>query len=410
MDTLRADHVSAYGYERTTTPHLDAWMGEQGVRFAQAISTSPWTCPSVAAMFTGRSPTSLGATFATIRNSVPQEANTLAELLQRAGYATAGFPSIYCTLGKLGFSQGFDFYPDALAASSTPSDKARAAEINALAMDWLSQTYLQQEPRQPLFLFLHYFDPHTWYMPPPPYDLLFDPDYQGAFTSEVFGNAEKVVTGELTPSARDIEHLEALYDGEVMYADAYFGQMMEFLQAHGLLDNALVIVTADHGEFFGEHNRWVHTSSLYQEVLHVPLFLRYTGAAAAGSISIEPVQNFDIFPTVLDWVGIAPPDPIQAVSLKPQMMGQAGDQARPIFSELGANTDPKHALYWIAPHVNWQAVQLDGWKLIHIVEDPTQDALYLLNPLSPFETENQISSEPELYQDMLKLLQNYFVP
>ena len=408
VDALRSDHVSSYGYSRPTTPNLDALVAAQGARFARAVTTAPWTCPSVAAMLTGRTPSSLGVSWLTLKNSIPEQANTLAEYLQQAGYLTAGFVSTYCNKSRLGFSQGFDYYYDTLTDRPT-SDKARAVDINAHAIEWLQNSWLPQAGNgQPLFLFLYYFDPHVWYDPLPPYDTLYDSDYSGWLTPAVYRDSQDAVAGKITLSERDLRHLIALYDGEITYWDTYFGQMITFLEEKHLLDNALMLVTADHGESLGEHGKWTHGSSLYEEVLRVPLLMRYSGVIPAGVVVESPAQNFDLTPTILDWAGVALPQDLQALSLRSAALGETSAPQRQLFSEVDALLDKKNALYWAAPRISLRMVEQGDWKLLHYLEQPQLDELYLLQPSSLYEQENLILSEPHRAEQLLQDLNNWF--
>lgn len=405
-DSLRADHVSAYGYERPTTPRLDAFFA-QGARFEHTVSTAPWTCPSVAAMLTGRSPSSLGTTFATISHSYPDDATTLAEALQAGGYYTSGFGTTYCLKGKLGAGQGFDHYDEELSDRPS-SDKARAEEVNQRVIAWLQNDWLTRSERQPLFLFVYYFDTHVYYDPLPPYDTLYDADYPGEITPQKFAKGEEVIAGKLSLQPRDIEHLQALYDGQVTYWDAYAGQLLTFLQDNGLLENALVMVTADHGDQFGTHGKWVHGTSLFEEVLRVPLLMRYTGVIPPHTVVAEPAQNYDLMPTILDFAGIAAPAEVQAVSLRRAALSGVGDAGRIVYSEVDALNDTGNALYWVAPRLSMRAASQGEWKYIHYLEAPQEDALYRLQPASLYETDNLIAAEAQPAQQLFQALQQWF--
>ncbi len=358
-------------------------------------------------MFTGRKPSSVGVSFKKYNPSIPQKAKTLAEYLRAAGYYTAGFASTYCVKGQLGFSQGFDYYDDSLTDRPT-SNKALAREMNSLALDWLENTWLPESNGKPLFLMLYYFDPHVYYDPPAPYDTLYDPVYTGTLTAEVYQDGQDAVTGKIHPTPRDVEHLISLYDGEITYWDANLGQMLAFLQDHHFMDNALVVVTSDHGEIFGTHGKWTHGSSLYAEVLRVPLFMRYTGVIPPGSVSAAPAQNMDLMPTILDFAGLPLPDDLQSMSLRPQTQGLPGALDRPLFSELDGVTDPRHALYWIAPRVSLWSIELGDWKMIHYAGHADQDELYQLNPGSIYETENLIYNQLDREQQLFELLSAWF--
>lgn len=260
VDALRADHVSANGYARGVTPNLDRWIAGEGVTFRQATTASPWTFPSGAALMTGRLPFRLNATWD--NTTLPSGEITLAEILKKDGYFTAGFVSApFVRASPHGFGQGFLTFDDSVSYKSVLESSNLAGSLNVAAQSWLGSW---SPGTQPLFLFLYYFDPHTWYNPPSPYDTLYDPGYAGAMKPNVYRNGEDVIAGRIVPSARDVEHLVALYDGEIAYWDAMFGSMLDYLQARGLLSNALVIVTSDHGDMFGEHGKWTHGNSLYE--------------------------------------------------------------------------------------------------------------------------------------------------
>jgi arylsulfatase A-like enzyme len=416
VDALRSDHVSAYGYDRETTPNLDGLVADQGVRFQDATTTAPWTCPAVAATMTGRNPSSLGVSWDTTANSIPEEENTLAEYLHHAGYYTVGFANNYCTQGRLGFDQGFDEYDDYLAYEHTTSNKARAGLVNSRVIEWLENTWTTDlSGTQPLFLFVYYFDPHTWYDPLPPYDTLYDPTYTGTLTAEVYQNGQDVVSGKIVPTTRDIEHLIALYDGEIAYWDYHLGRMLSYLEEIQLLNNALIVVTSDHGEMFGEHDQWVHGSSLYEEVLRVPLLIRYTGMISPGLVVTTSVQNMDIVPSILDWVGIELPDDLHAVSLRALVEGGTTHSGRDVFSEVDASPSADSP-FWIAPPVALRSIRRDQWKLIHHLDCSDADELYRLRASSLYEADNLVSIEPdrarELRQDLLTWfgIHNVFLP
>jgi arylsulfatase A-like enzyme len=409
VDTVRPDHVSAYGYERNTTPNFDGRIADQGVLFTAASTTSPWTCPANAAMLTGRFPTTLGSTWATIGNSIPAAEHTLAEQLQEAGYYTAGFTSgPYCVKGDLGFNQGFDLYDDSFTSHPSPS-KARAEELNDLFFDWLDTSWtLVISGTQPLFLFLYYFDPHTWYDPPPPYDALYDPDYDDPMTAALFGHGQTAKSGDLEITERDLTYLEALYDGEIAYWDYHLGQLLDRLETLNLLDNALILITSDHGEMFGEHDEWSHAGSLYEEVTRVPLVMRYSGVITAGATIDAPVYNMDLMPTILDYVGLPIGPQVEAMSLRPFIEGHEPLTDRLIFAEVDKITDPNHGLYWAAPRFDLRTGRLGPWKRIHHVGHPSQDGLYFLNDHSQYEVENLINEEEETAVQTLRLIMDHF--
>lgn len=398
-DALRSDHVSANGYARSVTPNLDRRIAGEGVSFRQATTPSPWTFPASAALMTGRLPFQLNATWD--NTILPSSALTLAEILKQDGYATAGFVSApFVRAGPHGFGQGFDVYDDSVAYGSVLEGNSLAGSVNAAAHSWLASW---SPGSQPLFLFLYYFDPHTWYNPPSPYDTLYDPGYTGAMTPAVYRNAEDVIAGRIVPSPRDVEHLIALYDGEIAYWDAMLDVLLDSLQARGLLDNALVIVTSDHGDMFGEHGKWTHGNGLYEDVLRVPLLMCYPGAIPKGVTIDAPVQNMDILPTILDWLGLATPSDLDGVSIRALAEGRAAPP-HAVFSEVEGSSVPGHWAYGLAPRSDLRAVRSGDYKYIHHVRDGAADELYLLQSSSPYEILNLINSEPAVAQGLRQLL------
>ena len=404
VDALRADHVSSYGYARPTTPNLDEWIGRQGVRFQNVTTATPWTFPASAAMMTGRTPSAYGLDWD--HTNLPNKARTLAEYLQAAGYHTVGLVSAPFIRGDRGFSQGFDVYEDRLARGHPTSYRGLANELNNLTTSWLAGS--RGPGKRPLFLFLYYFDPHTWYNPVPPYDTLYDPDYRGPVTSKVYADGRDTTEDKVKLTARDVEHLQALYDGEITYWDHYLGQMLTALDKRKLLDQALVIMTSDHGDMFGEHYLWTHGNCLYEDVLRVPLLMRFPAVIQPGLVVETPVQNMDVMPTILDWAGIRVQEELHAVSLRALAQGASDVAARDVFSELPGVTDPKNWAYWLAPRDHLFSIRRGPWKLIHHANAPQADELYQLNAASPYETENLISSQADLAGKLRQAVQEHF--
>jgi arylsulfatase A-like enzyme len=386
-DALRADHTGAYDYYRDTTPELDRWIANEGVTFRQATSSAAWTFPGTATMMTGRLPIRLNANSnnTVLRSSCP----TLAELLRGAGYATAGFVAAPFSRGSRGFNLGFDVYDDSLTALPLDSN-GQADQLNALAQQWLATW----QGTAPLFLFLYYFDIHTWYRPPAPYDVRYDATYEGTLTSEVYKNGETVVAGTVVPSPRDVEHLRALYDGEIAYWDARLGEMLSALRDAGILDNAVVVLTSDHGDAFGEHGLWTHGNSVYEEILRVPLLIRYSGVIPKGLALDAPAQNMDLAPTLLEWAGVKYSHMMDGASLASAAAGQAV-APRDVFSEIDGITDPTNWSYWLAPRDTLHSIRRGEYKYIHHVGHEAADELYRIRPATVYEQENIIAAEPE---------------
>ncbi|MFN2377696.1 MAG: sulfatase [Candidatus Binatia bacterium] len=315
LDSLRADHVGAYGYKRDTSPNFDRFARE-GVLYRNAIATSSWTLPTHLTMFTGRSQISHGVNVDTkvLSSAIP----TLGEIFHEAGYATAGFVSGPYVGGHYGYARGMDEYED-LSARWGKGAEARAAilspEINEKGLAWLAG----QDGEQPFFLFLHYFDIHYDFVPPPPYDTMFDPDYTGTMDGRMFIERDDVHP-RMDP--RDLDHIRALYDGEIRFTDEHVGRILDHLKSHGLLESTVVMIVSDHGDEFFEHGNKGHHRTVYDEVLHIPFALRLPGGEHAGKTVDDQVTLLDVFPTLLDAAGFSVPGDAEGDSLVAWLRGE----------------------------------------------------------------------------------------
>jgi len=319
LDTVRAQNLSVYGYNRRTTPRLEQ-MAMTGVLFAKAIATSPWTLPSHASIFTGCFAHGVSADW-----KVPLDGThtTLAEALAAHGYATAGFVAnlAYCSYAY-GLNRGFAHYKDfrvsageiilssQLARRITNNgnlrslvgyydclNRKRAAEVNAEFLCWLSK---QQE--KPFFAFLNYFDAHEPYLPPKPFATKFGPSGpRGKFWYDD-NDAGRVDKWKMSPKEIQVE-LDA-YDGAISYLDHHVGLLFDELDRRGLLGNTMVIITSDHGEQFGEHGLFSHGNSLYLPNLHVPLLIIFPSHVPGDVMVSQPVSLRDLPATVMDILGL----------------------------------------------------------------------------------------------------------
>lgn len=327
IDTLRPDRLGAYGYDRDTSPNTDR-LAREGVLFRQAISPSSWTLPAHASLFTGLLPHRHGAVRFGFSTPLPQEVDTLAELLWDAGYDTAGFADGGFVTLELGFDQGFDVYGDPGLANR---GKRRFTEIVAKAEDWLAAG----RPL-PFFLFLHTYEVHLPYQPPPPYDTMFAaPGYTGLFAGGMSDAqfAAMLKSDDWIPNAA-LPQLEALYDGGIRSMDAALGELLALLDRQGLTDSTCVVLTSDHGEEFREHGSLFHRQAkLYEENVRIPLIVRCPGRVPAGRVVEQPVSLIDLMPTLLELAGAPVPAGLDAHSLLPALTGAAPPADRPIVSE-----------------------------------------------------------------------------
>jgi arylsulfatase A-like enzyme len=327
LDSLRADHVGAYGYGRDTSPNFDRFAKE-GVLFRNAIATSSWTLPTHLTMFTGRSQLSHGVVVDT--RVLPESIPTLGEIFHEAGYATAGFVSgPYCG-PQYGYGRGMDTYLDLSAEFGGKGAEARGAilspKINEMGLDWLERL----DGKQPFFLFLHYFDIHYDYVPPAPYDAMFDPDYTGTMDGTKFIERHDVHAG-MDP--RDLEHIVALYDGEIRFTDFHVGKVLDRLREKGLLDSTVVLILSDHGEEFFEHGNKGHHRTVYEEAVRVPFALRLPGGVHARKEIPAQVSTMDVFPTLLDAAGFTLPSDLEGESLAAWLGGKESTREA-VFSDF----------------------------------------------------------------------------
>ncbi|RMD81280.1 MAG: hypothetical protein D6815_12185 [Candidatus Dadabacteria bacterium] len=301
IDTLRADHVGFYHYERPTTPNIDR-LAARSISFGNAVSPSSWTLPAHASLLTGLQPAEHGVVADV--NALPRSAPTLATILSRHGYQTFAAVSHVYLGHRWGFDRGFDVF-DETAAADSPHRPVAARIVNK-ALAWLEQ----RRTDRPFFMWLHIFDPHWDYSPPPPYDRMFDPDYRGSMRGDYESlkpYIKEVAHYETPPplAPRDLQHVVALYDGEIAYVDAQLGRLFERLEQPDLATRTVIVLVADHGEEFMEHGSLEgHQWTLYDEVLLVPWILHFPEERFAG-LHFEPeVSTVTLAGTLLDYLGI----------------------------------------------------------------------------------------------------------
>ncbi|MAA79063.1 MAG: hypothetical protein CL916_07355 [Deltaproteobacteria bacterium] len=286
IDTLRADHLSCYGYERRTSPFLDR-LAEQGTMFSDARSPTPWTLPTHTTMMTGLHPHSHGV----VDDSVQRDPNTtmLAQVMKESGYETAGVVSSLYVSSIFGFEKGFDFFEDFSLHTERAnlSGRVPASDVVDRAIEW----WKEREAGKPVFLFLHFYDAHYAYEPPDPYNRIFDrPSQKGDLRYRNYFHFQKN-----PPSKTDFRHLIAQYDESIRYIDD------QLLRLHKELKGRSIrwVITSDHGEEFGERGSWGHAHTLYHEQLHVPLII------SGANIPIQKVEQRvgtqDIMPTIASW-------------------------------------------------------------------------------------------------------------
>jgi arylsulfatase A-like enzyme/Flp pilus assembly protein TadD len=353
IDTLRADHVHCYGYDRIETPALDS-LCRDGIRFSKAFTPSPITNTSHISIMTGLLPSAHGVTDFGIplAKTIP----TWAQLLQQHGYSTAAFIGaviLDSTTLAPGLDRGFDFY-DNFPANAPANQhwgrvERRGGDVVRRAEHWMTA-----HPGGPRFVWVHLYDPHDPYEPPPPYSL---------------------------------RYKDRPYDGEIAYADSALGDLLAYLKHQESYRKAMIVVVGDHGEGLGEHGEQTHGIFLYDATTHVPLIMKLPGESAGlsqtmrGKVIEEQVETTDILPTVLDTVGIPPPASLTGRSLT-QHFAVGGEREATIFGE----TDYPLRFGW-AP---LRAVRAGGFKFIEAprpeLYDLRSDPAELDNKYEPWNT------------------------
>ena len=298
IDTLRSDHLPAYGYRGVETPAIDR-LRRDAVLFERAYSHVPLTLPSHCSILSGRLPGEHG-----VRDNVgyvfdAAKQQSLPVVLGKAGYATGGAVSAVVLRGATGISGGFDFWDSQVElqlAAGLAQSRRPGQETARLAIDWLRRV-----SGRPFFLFLHLYEPHSPYVPPEP------------FASR---------------------YKDSPYDGEIAAADAVVGEVLAELDRSGVYEHAIVVLLSDHGEGLGEHGEKEHGLLLYRTTLQVPLLLKLPGSRFAGTSVAAPTQLIDVYPTLLSLVGIAPPAGRQGrslLALRPG--GAAAAETREVYAE-----------------------------------------------------------------------------
>ncbi|KKM19865.1 hypothetical protein LCGC14_1651290 [marine sediment metagenome] len=328
LDTCRADYLSCYGYARPTTPHIDA-LAKQGYLFSHTMTPIPMTLPAHTSMLTGTIPPHHGKHENSDVHFDPSHV-TLAALLKKKGYRTGAFVGAQILNHRFGLDRGFDTYHDRFAQQG--QSERRAEEVNRAAFAWL-----EKQKDNPVFLFLHYYDPHDTYDPPEPFATTFK---------------------------------ESPYAGEIAYVDHCIGQVVAKLKSLDMYESSLIIVTGDHGEMLGEHGETTHMFFIYQSAMKVPLVYKLPGSSAADKID-DLASIIDIVPTVCDLLDIDPPAGIQGKNLAPYFSNKPPQpEDRYLYCEsLFPTKYDLNSLLGLASK-QWKYIQTTRPELYDLEEDP----------------------------------------
>ena len=410
IDTLRADHLSSYGYERGTSPFIDS-IGERGLLFEKAYSTSNWTIPSHASLLTGRYVHEHGADIEKLDNRFP----TLGEALQGLGYRTGGFTANIDTFNRqYGFSRGFIHFEDhyqTLGDSFANTFYGRLIEVYALhkvlnrdyeiGRRWATDInrnivdWINKDQSKPFFVLINYFDVHAPYIPPQPYRNKYSNKTEPGGVINTDWDMNHIYIS-LTPDQLQDE-IDA-YDGAISYVDDQINALFTELEEQGQTDNTLVIVMSDHGESFGEHGLLEHHNSLYPEVIHVPLILWWPGHVPEGLRIDQPVTIANIPATIMNLIGESQQTTFPSLSLT-----TLWEQPESALDWPGSIAEVKQAI-WLPPehlpaHGNMQSIITRDWQYIN--HEKFGEELYDLKT-DPEENIN-LASEAS-FQDVLEQL------
>jgi len=334
IDTLRADRLGSYGYAQASTPVLDG-LARRGARFENAVASVPVTGPSHATILTGLYPPVHGVRDNVVFPLDPRHP-TVAALLKKRGYRTGAFVSGYPVAASFGFGQGFDHFSEdfheARAAGQGGAERPANEAVDA-ALAWLTRG-----DARPFFVWLHLYDPHSPYKPPPPYDAMFK---------------------------------DRPYDGEIAFTDAQLGRLLDWLKASGHEEDTLVAMVADHGESLGEHGEVTHVILIYQATLRVPFILAGPGVTPGGVVASR-VGTVDLLPTALGLLGFDPPPGLPGLDLR---LALKGDRLPPqplyaesLFGRLNCRWSSLRA--WIQE--DWKLIEGGKPELYDLAEDPSE--------------------------------------
>lgn len=403
VDTLRADHLSSYGYARATSPTLDR-LAKEGVRFANASVQWPKTTPSFASMMTA----TYGKDNGIVRKiglAVPCQMKTLAERLKDQGYTTHAVVANGALGTEFAFNQGFDSYLEPWKMAHLPEgkDPVGAEVITNLALSLADR--IQQENGKPYFLWVHYLDPHTPYQPPGEDAQRFQNDefWKGDVRIPIVAKEKQEMLAigqkQVLEGRDELAFYVARYDAEIHHVDGYIDRLLDQLARRGLLNKTITVFTSDHGESLGDHGYYFdHGRFGFQTCVHVPLIVHYPGVLEPRVIT-EPVELIHLAPTILEAAGVALPDGawMQGRTLTPRLFGNP-----PVTDEDGHVYAYTEAGYEVAN--KWQKIVRDErFKLIYAQTRPEQRWIggegvrFVLYDLKndPGETKNVADQFPE---------------
>ncbi len=422
VDTLRADSLSCYGYEKIKTPNIDS-LAHNGVLFEHAISQAPWTLPSMASLFTSfypsvhngekrrtsKTPNIPSTSYSKINGNI----TWLPEILKNAGYQAQAFIVNPVLAQSFGFSKGYDEFFNLMYPSTDDKSKKRRAFLwtYLLGTEIISENvfyktfvaknenttitqrtinWLEASKQKPFFLWVHYLDPHFPYERDKIYNLA--SSYNGRLKDEGFVRTlDKffIWLGKYNLTTADKNYLKLIYDEEIMFVDEEIGLILKKLKELGIDNNTLIVLTSDHGEEFWEHNYYEHGHSLYQELVHVPMIFYYPKKFPKGLKITSQVRSIDVMPTILEMLSIRHDLNMQGESLLPLIAGEetkdrvAFSESLLYYVERKSIRDGKYSFIFFPDY--------NKMELYNIQEDPLElNNIVLQNPRLALEFKNKI--------------------
>ena len=388
IDSLRADHMSLYGYPRLTTPHLDR-LAAKGAAFSQAYSPHIPTTPGYTSMVTGMDVFGMDVVALRHKGGLPAHVKTLAEILGGEGYNTScvGFSGNPA-------SRGFQKYLDFEGWGSWETGRSHKAEnLNKVA---LPELHRLAGEKKPFMLFLRHMDPHSPYLPPRPFERIFydknelDPKNRSLEDVYKFKPFCDFFKSWFPPNCTDKNYIIAQYDGAVAYMDACIGNIFTSLHDLGIEEETLIVIDSDHGETLHDHDCYYDHHGIYDCTLHVPLCFVYPGKIKAGQRFDDVCQQKDVTPTILDLMGVKAGIAFDGRSLLPRMRGQKRPQEKEFYIT---------ECTWMRKH-GWRTPE---WKLIHALEPDfhykPEIELYNLKK-DPEENKNLAKARPDVVRKL----------
>lgn len=416
IDALRPDHLSYNGYFRDTSPNIDG-IAKEGTFFENAYCTLPRTDPTLASIFTGLYPNNHGIRLV-YSNAFKENTASLPEILRSHGYKTAFMDAD--ALHEPCIAKGFEDFN--LLRWKVKNKLVRGIRKIIKSPDFFGPTqqyadlavkWIKKNPSKKFFLCYHPIDLHWPYYTPIPFDHMYDPGYKGAHDFNTLANGKlprgDVIFGNIKLPQEEIKHAVAHYDGSIKYIDAQIGKILQCLRDNGIEEDTLVILTADHGENFGEHDFYFqHGASLYETSIKVPLIFKNSKIIPKNSIVKCRVQLTDVMPTILDILNIPIIDKIDGTSLLPLIEGKTDKSRNFIFAEsIEEHFKGNKRVFFPGVRGKWRAMIVGNWKIIYIPH-PENDIFELYNlEKDPKEEHNLIDKEKETAEIMKKKILEY---